>query len=106
MLFALSLFLSAFLLFLVQPIIAKMVLPLLGGTPAVWNTCMLFFQVMLLAGYGYVHALTTRVGIRRQVAVHLIVLCTPLLLFPIGIASYWMVLDPDFPIAWLLGLLT
>ncbi len=105
-LFAVSLFLSAFLLFLVQPMIAKMVLPLLGGTPAVWNTCMLFFQVMLLAGYGYVHALTTRFSIRRQVSAHLMLLCAPLLLLPIGVASHWMVLDPDYPIAWLLGLLT
>ena len=105
-LFALSLFLSAFLLFLVQPMIAKMVLPLLGGTPAVWNTCMLFFQVMLLTGYGYVHALTTRFGIRRQVSVHLILLCAPLLLLPIGVASHWMALNPDHPIPWLLGLLT
>jgi spermidine synthase len=105
-LFAISLFLSAFLLFLVQPMIAKMVLPLLGGTPAVWNTCMLFFQVMLLAGYGYVHALTTRFSIRRQVSAHLILLCAPLLLLPIGVASHWMALDPDHPISWLLGLLT
>jgi hypothetical protein len=105
-LFAISLFLSAVLLFLVQPMIAKMVLPLLGGTPAVWNTCMLFFQVMLLAGYGYVHAFTTRVSIRRQVSVHLMLLCAPLLLLPIGVTSHWMVLDPDRPISWLLGLLT
>ncbi|MEY4705167.1 MAG: hypothetical protein RL042_1369 [Nitrospirota bacterium] len=105
-LFAISLFLSAFLLFLVQPMIAKMVLPLLGGTPAVWNTCMLFFQVMLLAGYGYVHVLTSRFSIRRQVSVHLLLLCAPLLLLPIGVASHWMGLDPDYPIAWLLGLLT
>lgn len=105
-LFAISLFLSAFLLFLVQPMIAKMVLPLLGGTPAVWNTCMLFFQVMLLAGYGYVHVLTTRVSIRRQVSVHLMLLCAPLLLLPIGVASHWVALNPDRPIPWLLGLLT
>ena len=106
LLFALSIFLSAFLLFLVQPMIAKMVLPLLGGTPAVWNTCMLFFQVMLLAGYGYVHVLTRRFSIRQQVSVHLLLLCAPLLLLPIGVATHWMGLDPDYPIAWLLGLLT
>ncbi|MBI4001260.1 MAG: fused MFS/spermidine synthase [Nitrospira defluvii] len=106
LLFAVSLFLSAFLLFLVQPMIAKMVLPLLGGTPAVWNTCMLFFQVMLLAGYGYVHALTSRFSICRQVSVHLMLLCAPLLLLPIGVASHWVVLNPDHPIPWLLGLLT
>ena len=51
LLFTLTLFLSAFLLFCVQPMIAKMILPLLGGSPAVWSTCMVFFQAMLLAGY-------------------------------------------------------
>src|SRR5262249_27529603 len=56
-LFAITLFVSATLLFLVQPMIAKMILPLLGGTPAVWNTCMVFFQAALLAGYAYAHAL-------------------------------------------------
>src|SRR4029079_15857396 len=54
-----TLFLSSTLLFLVQPMIGKMVLPLLGGTPAVWNTCMVFFLMTLLAGYLYVHAATT-----------------------------------------------
>ena len=92
--------------FLVQPIIAKMVLPLMGGTPAVWNTCMVFFQVTLLAGYGYVHALTTRCGVRHQVAVHVILLCVPLVFLPIGVASHWMDLTTDYPIAWLLGVLT
>src|SRR5262249_10254312 len=57
-LFACTLFLSSTLLFLVQPMIAKMVLPLLGGTPAVWNTCMVFFQITLLLGYLYVHVIT------------------------------------------------
>jgi len=53
--FALSIFASAFLLFLVEPMVAKMVLPLAGGTPAVWTTSVLFFQATLLAGYGYSH---------------------------------------------------
>ena len=51
--------------------VAKLLLPLLGGTPTVWNTCMVFFQVMLLAGYGYAHLLTTRLSARAQAAVHL-----------------------------------
>jgi len=106
MLFTLCIFLSAFLMFLVQPIIAKMVLPLLGGTPAVWNTCMMFFQVVLLVGYCYVHALTSRVGVRRQVAVHLLLLCLPLMFLPVGLVSHWLTLDADHPIAWLLGLLS
>jgi hypothetical protein len=68
-LFGLTLFVSATLLFLVQPMVGKMILPLLGGTPAVWNTCMVFFQALLLAGYYYAHR-TAQLPTRRQVAVH------------------------------------
>ena len=105
-LFASSIFLSAFLLFLVQPMIAKMLLPLLGGSPAVWNTCMLFFQMVLLAGYGYVHALTSRLDDRTQVLAHLGVVAVPLLLLPIGVASGGTAPDPDHPIPWLLSILS
>ena len=63
--FALTLFVSASLLFIVEPMVGKMMLPLLGGTPAVWNTCMLFFQAVLLAGYGFAHASTRWLGPRR-----------------------------------------
>ncbi len=79
--FALTLFFSASLLFLVEPMVGKLMLPLLGGTPAVWNTCMVFFQAVLLAGYGYAHATTTWLGPRKQAAAHLIVLVLPLLFF-------------------------
>ncbi len=58
--FALTLFVSAFILFLVQPIVGKIILPKLGGTPQVWNTCMVFFQMVLLAGYAYTHNATSR----------------------------------------------
>jgi hypothetical protein len=77
--FALTLFVSATLLFLVQPMIGKMLLPLLGGTPAVWNTCMVFFQALLLAGYAYAHATTAWLGVRRQALLHLVVLVLPFL---------------------------
>ena len=70
LLFAVTLFLSAFLLFCVQPMIAKMILPLLGGSPTVWSTCMVFFQAMLLAGYAYAHATTSWLGVRRQTILH------------------------------------
>ena len=63
--YALTVFLSSFLLFQVQPIIGKYILPWFGGSPAVWTTCMLFFQVALLAGYGYAH-LASRMEGRRQ----------------------------------------
>jgi hypothetical protein len=84
-LFAITLFVSAFLLFLVQPMIGKMILPKLGGTPQVWNTCMMFFQMVLLAGYAYTHTLTTRLPVRKQIFVHLGLLVLPLLfLLPNG----------------------
>ncbi|HKQ27380.1 MAG TPA: hypothetical protein VJT77_02205, partial [Burkholderiales bacterium] len=57
MVYAATIFLSSFLLFLVQPLIARLILPWFGGSAAVWTTCMLFFQVLLLAGYAYAHVL-------------------------------------------------
>ncbi len=69
-LFAATIFLSALLLFWIQLVMAKMLLPRLGGTPAVWNTCMLFFQVLLLAGYSYVLVTTARLGVRKQAVLH------------------------------------
>jgi hypothetical protein len=99
-----TLFVSATLLFLVQPMIAKMVLPLLGGTPAVWNTCMVFFQAALLAGYAYAHALTTRLGARRQVIFHTVLLFLPFAVLPISIHG-WLPHPDANPIPWLLALL-
>ena len=69
-LFAATIFLSALLLFWIQLVMAKMLLPRLGGTPAVWNTCMLFFQVLLLAGYYQVVVTTSRFGVRKQAIFH------------------------------------
>src|SRR5271169_5300639 len=76
--FAITLFVSAFILFLVQPIVGKIILPKLGGTPQVWNTCMMFFQTMLLAGYAYTHTSSTRLTLRKQLIVHALVLLVPL----------------------------
>jgi spermidine synthase len=101
-----TIFLSAFLLFLVQPMMAKMILPMLGGTPAVWNTCMLFYQATLLAGYAYVHVMTSRIEPTRQVFVHLGFLLLPLLLLPIGLPSGWTPPDHPNPAWWVLLLLT
>src|SRR5262245_16538409 len=70
MLFGVTLFVSATLLFLVQPMVGKMILPLLGGTPAVWNSCMVFFQALLLLGYYYAHKISTQMPPKRQVAFH------------------------------------
>jgi hypothetical protein len=74
LLFAATLFVSAALLFMVQPMVGKMILPLLGGSPAAWNTCMVFFQGLLLLGYLYAHNLTTRLPTRRQVPWHMLLL--------------------------------
>jgi len=104
-LFSATLFLSAGLTFLVQPMFAKFVLPLFGSTPAVWNTSMLFFQTTLLAGYLYAHESTRRLGVRRQAAVHLGVLLVPLLVLPVGIPDGWIPPADSNPVPWLLGLL-
>ncbi|HEV7589246.1 MAG TPA: hypothetical protein VGO40_14115, partial [Longimicrobium sp.] len=82
-----AIFTSAFLLFLVQPMFSRMVLPLLGGTPAVWNTCMLFFQAALLGGYLYAHVGAKRLGVRRQAAVHVALLALAAVLLPISVAG-------------------
>jgi hypothetical protein len=87
LLFAVALFVSAFLLFWVQPLAGKMVLPLLGGTPAVWNTCMLFFQAVLLAGYAYALALTRWLSARAQVVLHGALLLAAALALPVAVGE-------------------
>ena len=101
-----TIFVSATLLFLVQPMFSKQVLPLLGGTPAVWNTSMLFFQAALLAGYGYAHLTTRWLGAVRQARVHLVLLVASLLALPIGIARGWTPPSDGSPVSWLLLLLS
>ncbi|HKG15109.1 MAG TPA: fused MFS/spermidine synthase [Pyrinomonadaceae bacterium] len=102
-LFAVTLFLSALLLFWVQPLAGKMVLPLLGGAPAVWNTCLLFFQAALLAGYGYAHASTRRLTTRAQVVLHVALLLVAALALPVVISeSRGGAPDEARPALWLL----
>lgn len=103
-LFVPALFLSSFLMFLVEPMVGKMVLPLLGGAPAVWNTCMLFFQITLLAGYAFAHVLGTRVRLRRQIPVYLALIAIPFAVFPIGISPSGSPPDTN-PEWWLLTVL-
>src|SRR5213594_1437276 len=86
-LFAVTLFVSAALLFFIEPMIAKMILPRFGGTPAVWNTCMVFFQAALLAGYGYAHLMPKWLGLRRQVIVHCALLLLPFVVLPIAVSE-------------------
>ena len=104
--FAVTLFLSAFLLFSVQPMFAKMVLPKLGGSASVWSVAMVFFQAMLLAGYGLAHLLTTRLGMVRAIGVHLVVCLIAAVMLPIGVPVSWGAPPEHFTAAWLIGLFT
>src|SRR5262245_2873368 len=104
-LYALTLFLSAFLLFAVQPMFTKMVLPLLGGSAAVWNTAVVFFQGTLLCGYFYAHLSTKLLGLRRQTILHAFVLLSAFLVLPIGVAKGWEPPTQGLQIPWLIGLL-
>jgi hypothetical protein len=88
-LFALTIGLSAFLLFAVQPVIAKMILPWFGGSSAVWSTCMLFFQLTLLLGYLYAHWLNEKLRPRVQAAVHTVALAISLAALPILPNPFW-----------------
>lgn len=105
-LFALTLFVSACLLFVVQPVAGKELLPLAGGTPAVWTTCLLFFQAVLLAGYCYADRIT-RLPPRRQLVPHfglgLGALAAVLLFRP---SASWIPVESDYPIAGLIAYLT
>src|SRR6266850_266839 len=85
LLYSATIFLGAGLLFVVQPMVGKMMLPLLGGTPAVWTTCMVFFQAKLLAGYAYVHWTSRSLTPRSQAAAHLVLLASAALLLPFGV---------------------
>lgn len=105
-LFTMTSFLSAALLFMVQPLFAKLLLPLLGGTPAVWNTCQMFFQIALLAGYGYAHLLTTRCSARTQGIVHaVVVVLAGVVSVPIQLPVGWSPPGEASPLGWLLVVL-
>lgn len=93
--FTLAILMGATLLFLVQPMAGKLILPLVGGTPQVWNACMLFFQGLLLGGYLYAHWVGQLRSPRKQVVVHLIVMGAASALLPIGLpAGDWWQPDP------------
>ncbi len=104
-LYSFTLFLSAFLLFCVQLIVAKMILPLLGGSPSVWNTCQFFFQATLLLGYGYAHLTTKWLSSRRQAIIQIPLLFLPLFCLPLAIKETWQPSENLPPIAWLLTIL-
>ena len=103
--FALTIFTGAFLLFEVQPLIAKYILPWFGGGPGVWTTCMLFFQVLLLGGYAYAHLLSRGLAPRRQAALHLALLVAALALLPITPDAGWKPTAAQAPVPRILLLL-
>jgi SAM-dependent methyltransferase len=88
-LYACTIFLSAFLLFAVQPMIGKIILPWFGGSAAVWSTCLLFFQAALLAGYLYAHRSTRSLKPKRQAALHVVLMAVSLALLPILPSPSW-----------------
>ena len=104
MLYALTIFTSAFLLFQVQPLIGKWILPWFGGTPAVWTTCMLFFQVLLFAGYAYAHVLQ-KLTWRRQAMFHGLLLAATLLALPIIPGAGWKPEGAEDPVVRILLIL-
>src|ERR1700752_5358816 len=104
-LYASTIFLSAFLLFLVQPVIAKQILPWFGGAAAVWAICLVFFQSVLLFGYAYADWTTRRLTPRRQAGVHPGLLVLSLLLLPIIPDARWKPAAEAEPTLMILGLL-
>ena len=105
-LFALTIFASAFALFLVQPIIAKQILPWFGGSAAVWTTCLVFFQTTLLAGYAYADLSIRKFSPRTQVKLHVVLLGLSLALLPIVPDAFWKPVGDENPIWLILGLLS
>lgn len=95
--FATTVFLSAFLLFQIQPIVAKMILPWFGGSSSVWSTCIVFFQSVLLLGYGYVHWLHEKVSRSRQPLVHAALLVVSLVTLPVAADASWKGMTLDYP---------
>ncbi|MEX2175680.1 MAG: fused MFS/spermidine synthase [Pirellulaceae bacterium] len=102
---AATILVSAFLLFQVQPVISKTILPWFGGSPAVWTTALLFFQVVLLAGYAYAHVLIRYVPLARQALVHVGLLLLALATLPITPGDYWKPADGNYPALRILALL-
>jgi hypothetical protein len=103
--FAVAVFSSAALVFLVEPMIAQMLLPRLGGSPAVWNTSLAFFQIALLAGYAYAHLLQRLGPVRRQMMAHIALLAAASLVLPLRISAAAAQSSSTHPILWLMGVL-
>src|SRR5438309_5151066 len=105
LLYALTIVVSAFLLFQVQPVIAKIILPWFGGSAAVWTTCILFFQMVLLLGYLYAHAVVRYLKPRAQMIVHASMLAVSAFALPIYPNSAWKPTGSEEPTLAILRLL-
>lgn len=101
--FVLSVFVGAVLIFLVQPMFAKMATPLLGGSPSVWNVSMVCFQAALLAGYGYAHLLARLKSVKVQIGIHAALLASGLICLPMGITNVFGGPSAEHPALWLIG---
>lgn len=101
LLFAGTLFVSASLMFVLQPLFGKLLLPLLGGSPAVWNTCMVFYQMLLFAGYLYAHYLSTRFTYKRQVQVHAAIILISFIALPVALPEGMIPPTESNPTLWL-----
>ena len=104
--FVVASFLGSGLLFMVQPMVARMLLPLAGGTPSLWNTSMVFFQLALLAGYAFAHVSTSRLGRRRHPLIQGVLLLLPLVVLPITVADGWRLPADASPMLWVRGFWT
>src|SRR3954451_7565200 len=104
-LYALTIVVSAFLLFQVQPVIAKIILPWFGGSAAVWTTCLLFFQLILLFGYMYSHAVIRYLKPRAQMLLHIVLLVASVAVLPIYPSARWKPAAGGEPTMQILGLL-
>src|SRR3954469_14993393 len=105
LLYALTILVSAFLLFQVQPVIAKIILPWFGGSAAVWTTCLLFFQMVLLLGYMYSHAVIRYLKPRAQMVLHVVLLAASAAVLPIYPSASWKPAGGSDPMVGVLGLL-
>ena len=105
-LYSLAAFIGAALLFTLELMFSRMVLPVMGGAASVWTTCLLFYQVALLAGYAYSHMLPGALGLRRHAILHLALLLLSFLLLPVRLRQELGLPSSEHPIAWLLILLT
>jgi hypothetical protein len=104
-LFATTMFASGLLLFMVEPMVARMVLPILGGVPMVWNGCVVFFQIVMLAGYGYAFGASRWLTLKQHVLVHAAILAAPVAVLPFMIATGSVTPPAGNPLGWLMLLL-